>query len=88
MKLGSAIEVYTSRRRDIETLLTWLRQEIRQHARYTKEEGGPDFGDAGDLGRVRELLIETLCFLAQRDEADIKKALADAAAARRTQGKE
>jgi NTP pyrophosphatase (non-canonical NTP hydrolase) len=88
MKLGSAIEVYTSRKQDIETLLTWLRQEVQEHARYTKQEGGPDFGDAGDLGRVRELLIETLCFLAQRDEADVKKALADAAAGRNAHGKE
>ena len=32
---------------------------------------------AGDLGHVREKLVETLSFLAQREEKDIEDALAD-----------
>ena len=68
--------VYARRRRDVVRLLDWLTAEVRKHEEYARMEG-VDFGHAGDLGHVRERLIETLAFLAQREEADIEGALAE-----------
>jgi hypothetical protein len=76
-----AKELYTNRKRDVAALLDWLELELGQHADYAETEG-VDYGHCGDLGHVREKLIETLAFLAQRDEKDIEDALADAAAGR------
>jgi len=77
-----AKDLYENRRRDIAALLGWLDLEVDQHAAYAETEGGPNYAHAGDLGHVRERLIETLAFLAQRDGKDIKEALVDAAAGR------
>ena len=76
-----AKKMYVSRKRDIAPLLDWLQLELGQHADYPETEG-VDYGHCGDLGHVREKLIETLAFLAQRDEKDIEDALADAAVGR------
>ena len=76
-----AKELYTSRKRDVAALLDWLELELGQHADYAEAEG-VDYGHCGDLGHVREKLIETLAFLAQRDEKDIEDALDDVAAGR------
>ncbi len=78
----SAATVYGSRRADIAALLDWLDIELDKSAEYVEKEG-VDFGHSGDLGHVRNLLVQTLAFLAQRDEEDIKGALADAAAGRK-----
>jgi len=77
-----AKELYTSRKRDIAALLDWLSLETNQHERYAKEEGGPTWAEAGDLGHVRKLLVQTLGFLAQQEEKDIEAALDDMAAGR------
>lgn len=81
MAAEEAKDVYTSRKRDIAALLDWLELELDKHAEYAQKEG-LTLAHAGDLGHVREKLIETLAFLAQRDGQDIKEALADAAAGR------
>ena len=73
-----AKELYTNRKRDIAALFDWLSLETDQHERYAKEEGGPTWAEAGDLGHVRELLVQTLAFLAQREEKDIEDALPNA----------
>ena len=73
--------VYTSRKRDIAALLDWLELELDKHAEYAEKEG-LNWAHCGDLGHVQELLVQTLAFLAQREEKDIKDALADAAAGR------
>jgi len=77
----NAKELYTSRKRDIAALLDWLELEVIEHAAYAEKEG-LTHAHAGDLGELRRLLIEALAFLAQQDEKDIEKALADAAAGR------
>jgi len=81
MAAEEAKDVYTSRKRDVAALLDWISLEVDQHAEYAEKEG-LNWAHCGDLGHVREKLIETLAFLAQRDEQDIKDALADAAAGR------
>ena len=78
-----AKDVYTSRKRDIAALLDWISLEADRHAEYAEKEG-LTFAHAGDLGHVRERLIETLAFLAQRDDKSIEEALADAAAGRQS----
>ena len=80
-KRAAAHKLYLSRKRDVAALLDWLELELGQHADYAETEG-VDYGHCDDLGHVREKLIETLAFLAQRDEKDIEDALADAAAGR------
>lgn len=77
----SAATVYRSRRKDVAALLDLISLEVDQHAAYSEKEG-LNWAHCGDLGHVREKLSETLAFLAQRDEQDIKDALADAAAGR------
>jgi hypothetical protein len=72
-----AKELYMSRKRDVAALLDWLELELGHHADYAEAEG-VDYGHCGDLGHVRKKLVETLCFLAQRDEKDIEEALDDA----------
>lgn len=82
-----AKELYTRRKKDIAALLDWISLEVDQHAEWTMTDrgpgtDGPDYGDCGDLGHVRERLIQTLAFLAESDEEFIEEALNDAAAGR------
>ena len=78
--------LYAGRKADIAALLDWISLEVDKHAEYAQLEG-LHYGHAGDLGHVREQLIEVLAFLAQRDEQDIEDALADAAAGREQAGR-
>jgi len=80
-KRAAAHQLYQGRKRDIAALLDWISLEVDQHAEYAEKEG-LTHAHAGDLGHLRDLLIQALAFLAQRDEEDIKNALADAAAGR------
>jgi hypothetical protein len=77
----SAETIYRSRRRDVAALLDWLEIEVGQHAAYAEQEG-VDYGHCGDLGHVRELLVQALSFLAQQEPEDIESALDDVAAGR------
>jgi hypothetical protein len=78
---AAAHTLYLDRKRDVAALLDWLELELQQHTAYAAKEG-INHAHAGDLGHVRQKLIETLSFLAQRDEKDIEEALDDAAAGR------
>ena len=71
-----ATDAYAARRRQIDKLLERLRAEIDHHADYARKEG-IDSGHAGDLGHVKELLLDALAFLAQREPEDIKRELKD-----------
>jgi len=73
--------LYAGRKADIAALLDWLELEVGKAAEYALKEG-LTYAHAGDLGHLRTLLIQALAFLAQREEADIEDALADAAAGR------
>ena len=70
----TAAEAYLTRRSDVERLLDMLREEVAHHAEYAATEPG-DWGFAGDLGHVRDLLVETLAFLAQQERDDIQRRL-------------
>jgi hypothetical protein len=70
----TAAEAYRARRSDVETLLDMLREEVAHHAEYAATEPR-DWGFAGDLGHVRDLLVEALAFLAQQDRDDVERRL-------------
>ena len=70
----SAATVYRSRRIDVEKLLGMLDEEVAHHAEYAAKEPR-DWGFAGDLGHVRDLLVEALAFLSQQDRDDIERRL-------------
>jgi len=80
-KRAAAHQLYMSRKRDIAALLDWLELELQEHSNYAEKEG-LTYAHCGDVGHLKELLVQALAFLAQRDKADIKEALADAAAGR------
>ena len=69
-----AARTYQARRRDVEKLLDMLKEEVAHHAEFAAKEPG-DWGFAGDLGHVREQLVETLSFLAQQDASDVERRL-------------
>ncbi len=72
---AKAHKLYLSRYRDVLALLTVLRTEAEKHAEFAEREG-VDYGYAGDMGEVRARLVDVLAFLAERDAADIERALA------------
>jgi hypothetical protein len=69
-----AERVYQACRQDVDRLLDMLKEEVTHHAEAAAREPG-DWGFAGDLGHVRELLTEALAFLAQQDASDIERRL-------------
>ena len=70
-RLGSAAAVCEERLGDIGALLDQIGQELDGRFRPI-EEAGADWSDAGDLGRVREALLETLQLVSpfSRDEIE------------------
>lgn len=74
----TAAEAYRARRKDVEKLLDILREEVAHHAEYAATEPR-DWGFPGDIGHLRDLLIEALAFLAQQDRDDIERRLKSAA---------
>ena len=77
MATQTANDAYQARRNEIAALLDTLGQELDVHARLMCEEGGKNWGRVGDLGHVKELLIETLAFVSGREESDIHEYLND-----------
>ena len=77
-----AKKLYADRKRDIDALLGLIGQEVTQHAEYARKEGGPNWAHCGDLGYVREHLMETLAFLANQDVEFVAETLDDIAAGR------
>ena len=77
MPAQTANDAYQERRCEVAALLDTIGQELDVHARLMAEEGGKNWGRVGDLGHVKELLIETLTFVSGRDEADIHDYLDD-----------
>jgi hypothetical protein len=75
-RLGSAAAVCEERLGDIGALLDQIGQEL--NARFKPiEEAGVDWASAGDLGRVRENLIETLQGLCAFSREEIEATLAE-----------
>lgn len=70
----TASELYDERREDITRMMNWIELELDKHK--TKAEANPkNYGYAGDLGYVRENLVEILTFLSNGEQEDIKKRL-------------
>jgi len=70
----SAETVYRSRRKDVDALLEMLKEEVAHHAEFA-QTAGVNYAHAGDLGHVRELLVEVLSFLAQQEPEDVERRL-------------
>jgi hypothetical protein len=76
MAKQTARELYDERREDIARVLDWLDMELDRH--QTNAKANPkDWGYAGDLGHVREKLIETLAFLSNRESKEIEDLLSE-----------
>jgi hypothetical protein len=69
-----ATMLYVERLRDVEALLDMLKEEVAHHAEFARKEG-IDFGHCGDLGHMRQLLVEALAFLAQQEPEDVERRL-------------
>ena len=72
----TAAEAYARNYRDIRSLLDWMDLELLTHAERAKAEP-QDWGLAGDLGKIRQDLVETLAFLSGFEEADVTETLAE-----------
>lgn len=73
----TAAERYRDRVADVGLLMGMLKEEVAQHAANAAVEG-TDWGHIGDLGKVRELLIEAVSFLAQQEPTFVEKRLRNA----------
>jgi len=74
MAKQTARELYDERREDIARVLDWLDMELDRHR--TNAKGDPkNWCFAGDLGHVREKLIETLAFLSNSETDGIENLL-------------
>ncbi len=73
----TAAETYAARRNDIARLLDVLQMELDKHD--TEQKADPrNWGHAGDLGKVREDLINLAGFMSNMDPEHVEAFLADA----------
>ncbi len=70
----TARELYEERFDDIARVMDWIELELDTHRTSAQADPG-SFGNAGDLGHVREKLIETLAFLSDSETEEIEKLL-------------
>jgi len=70
----TAAQAYQARRRDVDKLADMLKEEVAHHAEFAQKDG-VNWAHAGDLGHVRELLVEALAFLAQQEPGDVARRL-------------
>ena len=73
----TAAETYAARASDIARLMDVLQMELDAHAKQANAKPG-DWGFAGDLGKVREDLVNLVGFMSNKDPQDIEEFLADA----------
>ena len=72
----TARELYDERRQDIARVMDWIELELDKHK--TNAKGDPkNWCYAGDLGHIREKLIETLAFLANNEPQEIEDLLGE-----------
>lgn len=72
----TASDLYNRRREDIGRVMDWIEIELGKH--QTAAQANPaDWGYPGDLGHVREKLIQTLAFLSNREAEDIENLLGE-----------
>jgi len=63
----TARKTYEQHRQDIARVMDWIELELDKHRTNAKANPN-DWGYAGDLGHVRQKLIETLAFLSDADD--------------------
>ena len=68
---NSAEQEYTKRASDIARLIDVLQMELERHAKAAKADA-KNWGHAGDLGKVRSDLLETLSFISGFTREDIE----------------
>lgn len=73
----TAAETYAARRCDIARLLDVMQMELDKHDERTKAEP-TNWGMAGNLGKVRNDLIDLVGFLSGMDREDVERFLAEA----------
>lgn len=73
----TAAESYASKRNDIARLLDVLQMELDRHDSAQASEPR-NWGRVGNLGKVREDLIDLVGFMGNMDPEQVKEFLADA----------
>lgn len=72
----TAHDLYVERRGEIARILDWIELELDKH--QIKAKTNPtNWGYSGDLGYVREKLIQTLAFLANFEPHEIEDLLSE-----------
>ena len=74
---NSAAEAYSARRADIARLLDVLDMELARHDERAKADPR-NRGFAGNLGKVRSDVMDTVAFLSGMERSDIERFLDDA----------
>ncbi len=72
----TASELYDERRDDIARVTDWIELELDKH-KFAAKANPKDWGYPGDLGHVREMLIETLAFLSNGETQEIEDLLSE-----------
>jgi len=72
----TARELYDERRQDIARVMDWIELELDKHKTNAKANPA-DWGYPGDLGHVREKLIQTLAFLSNSEPEEIENLLGE-----------
>lgn len=72
----SARQLYDERRQDIARIMDWIELELDKH-KINAKANPKDYRYPGDLGHVREKLIETLAFLSNSEPQEIEDLLSE-----------
>jgi hypothetical protein len=73
----TAAETYAARSNDIARLMDVLQMELNKHAEAAKADP-KNWGRTGDLGMVRERMIELVASMSGMDRDNVEAFLADA----------
>lgn len=74
---ATAAQTYAARRTDIARLMDVLQMELDRHD--AKQKADPkNWGHAGDLGEIREDLINLVGFISSREPEEVEAFLAEA----------
>ncbi len=76
MSKQTASELYNERREDIARVMDWIESELDTHRTNAQADPG-NWCCAGDLGHVREKLIEALAFIANNEPQEIENLLSE-----------
>ena len=69
-------ELYDQRRETIARVMDWIELELDKH-KINAKANPKDWDYAGDLGHVREKLIEALAFLSNNEPQEIENLLSE-----------